>query len=735
MRIRNIYTRRYRSLEKTSVEECGGLNVLIGKNNSGKSNILSTIMLVHSHLAHSTIAAPWEVARPENEFTGRDTSQPMEIGVELDLSPKLREQLKERLKEEAPHLDNSIAQIGQYPSIAIVLSGTCDGAAPFLFVKEISVGTIDASGKMLATDGISLLKVEPDAARELFDLQQQSRQLAEEVRAIEQLTSNERSLRHLFESEGRPPARYLIESTGRNIPRSIVEVIAKAADDTSDYSSFMERVHEISAGRKAEQERISSSEISGSLGAFAGETKSQPHYVAWLLGEYSQTRLLVLNERRRPIGEEEAAALLRLKVRRGGTERLEAVQQTVKALLGVSVDAFEADTGADRPPRYRRTSSGAEMDIDDFLAEANGAGIREALRIILDIELNAPELVLIEEPEVHLHPGLEHALYMYLRDKSEVQMFVTTHSTNFVDSISFQNIYLISRDSQSHTSCSGIGEQDAAGQIPAELGLRLSTVFMFDRLVFVEGPSDEAVLRELASELEVDLARASVGFVQMGGVRNLSHFAAEGMIDLLTRRQVTMKFVIDRDERNHDDIVRLKEKLGPRADLMVLKRRELENYLLCPRALAEFVSGKRSEKESTALPPEEVDDALLKEAEGLKTEAHRLRVERELLRPLFLQTREYSGDVAERLKRGADELEARAKRVEELNDSIAQELDSDWSDRCRELAPGTLILERTAKRFGVSFQKARGDSLRLARLLRRDEIPGELAQLLRSFVE
>ncbi len=39
--------------------------------------------------------------------------------------------------------------------------------------------------------------------------------------------------------------------------------------------------------------------------------------------------------------------------------------------------------------------------------EANGAGIREALRIILDLELERPAFALIEEPEVHLHPGLE----------------------------------------------------------------------------------------------------------------------------------------------------------------------------------------------------------------------------------------------------------------------------------------------------------------------------------------
>ena len=50
-----------------------------------------------------------------------------------------------------------------------------------------------------------------------------------------------------------------------------------------------------------------------------------------------------------------------------------AVQSSVRALLGVNVDAFEAE----QPVRARDQPT-AEMDIDGFLVEAKGAGIREA---------------------------------------------------------------------------------------------------------------------------------------------------------------------------------------------------------------------------------------------------------------------------------------------------------------------------------------------------------------------
>ncbi len=259
---------------------------------------------------------------------------------------------------------------------------------------------------------------------------------------------------------------------------------------------------------------------------------------------------------------------------------MNAVQTIVRGLLGVHIDAFRDD---ERSP--------AEMDVDQFLVEANGAGIREALRIVLDLELKSPQLVLIEEPEVHLHPGLARVVANYLREKSpDIQMFVTTHSTEFVDSVSFQNAYLVSKNAGGKTVCQLIEAEEEALRIPAELGLRLSTVFMFDRLLFVEGQSDEGVMRLFAQKLAIDLTKCNLGFVQMGGVRNFANFAADATLDLLSRRQVLMWFVVDRDE--DDDVKRMMARLGARAALQVLQCRELENYLLNEDAIAPFVAEK-----------------------------------------------------------------------------------------------------------------------------------------------
>jgi hypothetical protein len=464
-------------------------------------------------------------------------------------------------------------------------------------------------------------------------------------------------------------------------------------------------------------------DLEGTVAAFAGDTKTRPAYAEWLIQQFGAVPFLHIKETKEPIGQEEAETLLKLKVRRGGPEQLVIIQQSVRSLLGVDVDAFQGETSEQK----------AEMDVDDFLVAANGAGIRESLRLILDLELKNPQLVLIEEPEIHLHPGLSRVMANYLREKArDIQMFVTTHSTDFVDSVSFKNVFLISRDSQNKTVCRAVEADEGASQIPAELGLRLSTVFMFERIVFVEGPSDENVLRELAAKLSLDLARYAVGFVYMRGVRNFAHFAAEATLDLLSRRRIEIWFVTDRDESEDAEVNRMVARLSGRAKLIVLRKREIENYLLNEVAIAAFVDEKQKAGGSNSQRPEleAVRNVIDEEAAKLKAELVRLRLERRLLKPVFLHTRAVAGTIEERIRSAIDHLTQRFDGIEAQKTAVTQEIDRDWPSNALDCVPGTLLLEKVALRFGVTFSKDRGDTERLARLLPGNSIDVELTKLL-----
>src|SRR5437879_3179441 len=116
MSLRSVQVRRLRSIASAGLAQCGGLNILIGNNIAGKSNLLNAIELMFTHLKRGRIAGPSPAERPKADFTNRDDSKPIRIGFEFDLSPQLNEALRERPTKEVPHLERSIEQIRTHNS-------------------------------------------------------------------------------------------------------------------------------------------------------------------------------------------------------------------------------------------------------------------------------------------------------------------------------------------------------------------------------------------------------------------------------------------------------------------------------------------------------------------------------------------------------------------------------------------------------------------------------------------
>jgi energy-coupling factor transporter ATP-binding protein EcfA2 len=733
MKIRSIHARNYRSIQSSSLEDCGDLNILIGKNNAGKSTFLSTIELMLAHLQGESIAGSWDVDRPVDQFTNRRTDVHAEIAIEFELPANVNSGLRKLLASDAAHLERSVDQLEGESRIVFVLDAAFDVGGAYLYLSRIVIGTVQSSESAILAQGVTLLAVPADVAAEMYQNQIAAKQLRTDAAGLDKILDNTNLLAPYFDDNRNKelPFRYVIDRIpGARIGRMLarLEVAYRTALTTED---FVNAISEMRSEVREQAEAVEQRETAGSIRVFAGDVKRQPKYISWLMAQYGATKLLQLKENKQRIGPKEAQALLELKVRRGGAERLTLVKNTVSALLGVSLDAFQPE-GAARAERQR-----AEMDVDDFLVEANGSGIRDALRLILDFELTTPDLVLIEEPEVHLHPGLARSIEQYLRGKSKsVQIFLTTHSTEFVDSASFQNVYLISRLADRTARCSAISNIESGLQIPVELGLRPSSVFMYDRLVFVEGPSDEEILREFATTSDVDLAKASVGFVHMGGVRNFAYFAAESTLDLLGRRQVGLWFVADRDERDDEDVKRMLKRLAGRAQLQVWSQRELENYLLEPNALVEFIKHKQSvTANATSVPNlESVALEIQDSAAAMRSEIIRLRVERVLLSPLHFNTRKNHGSIEERLSEGLEEIQKRVQDANKYRQAVTAEVDASWPQSAQRLAPGSHVIEAVVARYGVKFNKAAGDGQRLASYLERSSIAEEIRSFLKAIV-
>jgi len=193
----------------------------------------------------------------------------------------------------------------------------------------------------------------------------------------------------------------------------------------------------------------------------------------------------------------------------------------------------------------------------DFTISATklGDGVQNALVLAIlrafEERRKQGAILLIEEPEMFLHPQAQRALYKTLREIGKTnQVIYATHSPHFVSVPEYEEILLVRRGSNGTTVRRSDLPADAKRRekLIKELDPERNELFFARRVLLVEGDTEKLAVPAYARRLDLDLDRAGATVVKVGGKRNLLSFA-----EIARSFEIPIGIVYDQDSSDFRD--------------------------------------------------------------------------------------------------------------------------------------------------------------------------------------
>ena len=208
-----------------------------------------------------------------------------------------------------------------------------------------------------------------------------------------------------------------------------------------------------------------------------------------------------------------------------------------------------------------------------------GKGIHQILIILTHLlQLGENYTLMIEEPELFIHPQLQKILYSVIqRFLPFHQIFITTHSPFILnshdDNSSIHQIVKLNNAS----SVKNV-EKSKLTEVIQELGVRPSDILMNNGFLLVEGERDIRLFKKLFKEI---IKEKHIELIPFNGKDKLHYYADHDIISKLTDRGFKFRIVLDRDEGNQKTYEDIKDPLV-KEHILLLPVREIENLYLNP---------------------------------------------------------------------------------------------------------------------------------------------------------
>lgn len=217
-----------------------------------------------------------------------------------------------------------------------------------------------------------------------------------------------------------------------------------------------------------------------------------------------------------------------------------------------------------------------------------GAGIEQLILIGLGISEFENKIVLLDEPELHLHPRTQKLMMQFLAKKTKGRYLVATHSSSIIDAVE-ANIIRLEGDGKQATG-NLVRNRGDLYEAVRSLGHSSSELVQANYVIWVEGPSDRIYLNHLIHKSAADeglVEGVDYSIVMYGGSVLSSHSFEDTSEDFFKALSISRQFAVyadsDRIEKNSplkNRVQRVqKEVENSGGYIWVSAGREIENYI------------------------------------------------------------------------------------------------------------------------------------------------------------
>lgn len=174
----------------------------------------------------------------------------------------------------------------------------------------------------------------------------------------------------------------------------------------------------------------------------------------------------------------------------------------------------------------------SDLSLQSFEPARNGLGMNNILYVAILIEYlqrrqarakSSGQLVLIEEPEAHLHPQLQASLLVALRSIG-VQVILTTHSTQLTSQAPFSTLVALTRRADASIASGNLSDNaglnsEEIADLERYLDATKSNLLFARKVMLVEGPTELFLIPAMIEAVhQTILEREGISVVAIYGV-------------------------------------------------------------------------------------------------------------------------------------------------------------------------------------------------------------------------